>query len=1542
MRVSVIRPYNIKTLLLPEKVDGSYWIDGIDTNGTKKNLISIEADNGKWKLVSNSEVFYSVNGVMTPSAHLEPYKFYSIVNEIDKESFLLYTSPIIEKYNTYELGDNLDKGISIGSSKRCMISFNIIDEIACQIIRKNNKILIINNNSKNGIYVNGDKVTIQKELKIGDCIFISGLRLILSVLNDNKSYALLVNNQSISSIQVSILSTGEVHSLYDNFVEPEVESEFPLYEDNEYFYKKPRVFPKLDTLDIKVDAPPAKQESEDRPFLLTIGPMLTMSMTSFVSIFSTMNAITNGETTWKNARPQLIICGAMVASVILWPLLTKWYTKFDNMKKERKRQKKYRKYIEAKKFDIKTAIAQQTDSLKRSYLTAYEASQVILGKSPTLWQRRISDSDYLDVNLGSGDIPMKININYPEESFSLEEDNLKEMVQELGKEPKTLQGVPVPYSLKNHYITGLFGLNNLHNYMRRLLIQLLAFHSYDDLKIVILTDEERESEWNIFRNAPHIFSDDKSIRFFATNTDEYKEVSYYLNKVFESRIPTDSSKQEFNQVYLIITDSIKKVREFDIIKNILENKNYLGFSLVVIDSKMTNIPDQCTSFIDLSTITESSSVAEVRDNLNPSENKTFTIDLNTEIDYETCIKILANTPIDIKNETEGMLPNRVNFLEMYDVGKVEQLNSLVRWQKNNPILNLSVPVGVGKNGENITIDLHEKYHGPHGLIAGMTGSGKSEFIITYILSLALNYHPYEVQFILIDYKGGGLAGAFENNQTGLKLPHLVGTITNLDKNEINRSLASINSELKRRQTLFNKAREISGESTVDIYKYQKMFREGILEEPVSHLFIISDEFAELKNQQPEFMEELISTARIGRSLGVHLILATQKPSGVVDPQIWSNTRFRICLRVQDKTDSNEVIKKPDAAFLKNIGRFYFQVGYDEVFTIGQAAYAGGKYYPTEKVTKDLDTSIDFINNIGYITRKIDTKTKKEVKVASQGEELSNIVKYLADIAKSQNIKTKELWLPKMPEFISLDSLIQKYNFQKEQYILNVPIGEIDNPSNQEQLLLTMPITKHGNALIYGASGSGKENLITTLIYSSMVNYTPAEVNYYIIDLGSGTLKMFAKSPLVGDILTSSDEEKIINLFKMINKMIDDRKKQFIEFNGDYQTFIKNSSIKVPNIVIIINNFEAYGELYEGLTEELNNLSRECNKYGIHFILTVNTPNGVRYKLRQNFSLVYTLNQNNDEDFVTILGNTNRMVPDKLFGRGLIKTNGIFEFQTASAAPRDNISQFIKAKCDEFKQKYTSNANKVPVLPASVSYNDVKQFIHGPKMVIGLNKDDLGVCTYDYNHNFVNIITSNDLSSMSKFINPQINQIIATRVAKLMVIKADEFDIDSAYTSKFQYVTKNFDSAFEELYKYINTNYEKYVQNDYNRNIFSNMPKIYCMIIGIDSFRNKLKDENSSRFEEIFNKGKDLGIINFIIVDTVDSIRKYEYESWYKTCINPNFGIYVGNGIQDQYTLRISNKIPELREEVPYNFCFVIKRGRATCVKYLEVLPLKID
>ena len=303
---------------------------------------------------------------------------------------------------------------------------------------------------------------------------------------------------------------------------------------------------------------------------------------------------------------------------------------------------------------------------------------------------------------------------------------------------------------------------------------------------------------------------------------------------------------------------------------------------------------------------------------------------------------------------------------MYNVGKVEHLNPISRWERNNPVKSLAVPIGMGTDGKLFTLDLHEKYQGPHGLVAGMTGSGKSEFIITYILSLAVNFSPDEVAFVLIDYKGGGLADAFVDQKRGIHLPHVVATITNLDGAAIQRSLTSIQSELSRRQELFKRAKSETGEGTMDIYDYQRLYRNKQVSEPMPHLFIISDEFAELKKQQPEFMDALISAARIGRSLGIHLILATQKPGGVVNDQIWSNTKFRACLKVQDRSDSMEMLKRPEAAELKHTGRFYLQVGYNEYFALGQSAWCGAEYTPQEQAVQEKDNTVEFLDNAGQV------------------------------------------------------------------------------------------------------------------------------------------------------------------------------------------------------------------------------------------------------------------------------------------------------------------------------------------------------------------------------------------------------------------------------------------------------------------------------------------------------------------------------------------------------------------------------------------------
>ena len=543
--------------------------------------------------------------------------------------------------------------------------------------------------------------------------------------------------------------------------------------------------------------------------------------------------------------------------------------------------------------------------------------------------------------------------------------------------------------------------------------------------------------------------------------------------------------------------------------------------MAIIDDKLSHLPGKCVNFITL----DSSFCGILRTAVDDYYQQTFINEIDSNINMKKCVDVLSNIPIEFEQDLRN-LPTTLSFLELYGVGKLEQLNIRNRWKSNDPTKSLKAPLGVNDQSNTIYLDLHEKFHGPHGLIAGTTGSGKSEFIITFILSMCVNYSPNEVAFILIDYKGGGLAGAFENKKNNIRLPHLAGTITNLDKNELNRTLVSIQSELTRRQEKFNEARDSLGESTMDIYKYQKLFKEGNLKEPMPHLFIICDEFAELKAQQPDFMDNLISAARIGRSLGVHLILATQKPSGVVNDQIWSNTKFRVCLKVAEPGDSNEVIKCPDAAEIKNAGRFYLQVGQNEIFVLGQSGWCGAPYSPSDVIKKDYDRSLSFIDDGANVIKNISDDTGKK-KNSAEGDELSNILKYIALLAQKEGLKTENLWLDSIPGNLSLGALINKYNFNENE--VTAIIGEYDDPSNQYQNILTLPLNQESNTMVYGLSGSNREMFLRTLVYSTSALYSSQDVNFYIFDFGSETFRIFSKIPHVGDVVFASEADKVDKL-----------------------------------------------------------------------------------------------------------------------------------------------------------------------------------------------------------------------------------------------------------------------------------------------------------------------------------------------------------------------------------------------------------------------------
>ena len=348
MRVAIIKKKKIQTMILPSKFEGSYWISDTDSNGIKRNLISIEADNNRWKLISNKEVYIVKDNLNVPYEYLENNHFYTIKNDVEDTMLTIYCSKVLNEYLYYDISEALESGISIGGKEEDFIYINGLNDLFT-IKKENDKIYIFDHNSNLGIYVNNVRVNRVKEINFGDVLFIAGVRIILIAAQGHTKLTTYLCVENFSNIKVKLMPITKLLPENVQFTESEEEFEYPLYDEKEYFHKKPRFVSSVEPLELKVDAPPSKNEDENSPFLLTIGPMITMSMTSLVTGFTAVNGLMTGETTFKRALPSLIICVAMFSSIFIWPIFTKRYEKKVQKKNEAKRQEKYGKYIEEKK-----------------------------------------------------------------------------------------------------------------------------------------------------------------------------------------------------------------------------------------------------------------------------------------------------------------------------------------------------------------------------------------------------------------------------------------------------------------------------------------------------------------------------------------------------------------------------------------------------------------------------------------------------------------------------------------------------------------------------------------------------------------------------------------------------------------------------------------------------------------------------------------------------------------------------------------------------------------------------------------------------------------------------------------------------------------------------------------------------------------------------------------------------------------------------------------------------------------------------------------
>lgn len=1129
--------------------------------------------------------------------------------------------------------------LTIGTSENCNITIGgeYAKDDALVLTRKSDGFVVDIQNTTWGVYINGKKAKNKDIIKDRDFLSVSDY------------FFYFKNNKIWTQIRKDLV----VNAL--NFIDRPEQNSYPKFNRNT------RVQIIVNKDDIEVLDPPAKPEKPKANILQRLLPSMGVLIASGVMAFI-------------GSPTMLIFSGISGVMAIVTAVIGMKEGKKEFEQKTRDRFEKYNAYISNKRVEIEQARQEERTVLEEIYVSDEVARQNLTNFSYNLFDRSADDEDFLCVRLGTGNVAAKREINYKKQEKLEIEDDLQLMPAQLSDEYRTVQGAPVVCDLKAVNAVGVIGTIGCQLAMLKCMVLDIAARQYhSDVQLIFVADEANKDHVWRYRMLPHVYNEALHTRNIVCNAESKNLIFEYLYKELSQREQRKS--HDSNIVVFFLNECGFNSHP---ISKFVDKAKDLGVTFVFFGQERADIAQGCGALIE---------VLDMRQGVlvDTSDKNHSTKFIYNPIDDEAMDSIVSLlTPVYTEEiSLEGTLTKNISMFQLLNILAVDDLDLTKRWASTKVHKSMSAPIGVSKTGV-VSLDLHDKFHGPHGLVAGTTGSGKSEILQTYILSMATLFHPYEVGFVIIDFKGGGMVNQF------WELPHLMGAITNIDGREINRSLKSIKAELQKRQRLFAEA------NVNHIDKYIQKFKIGEVREPLPHLIIIVDEFAELKAEQPEFMKELISAARIGRSLGVHLILATQKPAGQVNEQIWSNSRFKLCLKVQTQEDSNEVLKSPLAAEIKEPGRAYLQVGNNEVFELFQSAYSGASERADDSNVKEF--AIYELPDTGKRVPVFAQRRQKSGENSST--QLDAIVRYVHDYCDKTHIsKLPDICLPALSEIISFPEKISKRNGES----IWADVGIYDDPDNQYQGTYAIDLTNQ-NVMLIGSAQSGKTNVLQTIIRSVAKNYTPEEVNIYIIDFASMVLKNFEGLNHVGGVVTASEDEKLKNLFKLLRSEMEARKEKMLSVGvSSFAAYKEAGKTDIPQIILMIDNLTALKELYFQDDDELLSLCREGLSVGISVVIANAQTAGIGYKYLSNFSCRIAMFCNDSGEYGSLFDHCRERIED-IHGRSIVEIDKIhLECQMYLAFEGEKEIQRV-AEIRTFISRVNENnrgacARVIPLIPA---------------------------------------------------------------------------------------------------------------------------------------------------------------------------------------------------------------------------------------------------
>lgn len=997
---------------------------------------------------------------------------------------------------------------------------------------------------------------------------------------------------------------------------------------------------------------------------------------------------------------------------------------------ERRLADRQRKRLERDEFEEALATLQKRAQYLRQEEIATRNAEVpsqevllatLYGQSAQLWSRRPDKENFLEIHLGAAFRPSRNSICLPTRSESRSAD--WERLIAIRDEFATVGPVPLTVKLRDCHSFGVGGSKQLRqDIARALVLQLVTLHSPSEVIVCALASQDTCPEWEWLKWLPHTASIHSPLPGPHLAADAHSAQSLvesiegllvhresHKNSAHEIRLPT---------VVLLVEDDapIERGR----LVAIAENGAPLGVHVVWFADSQEQLPSACRAFLSVKAFpgpnvfgdTQSDSLIQVDSLWVTHENVRS---------GALCLSALTDSGAPLIDQSD--LPRSVSFLSLVGSEIADDAQAIIgRWHESGSIIRgfakplhrrndatLKAIVGQGTQYE-YSLDLRTQ--GPHALVGGTTGSGKSEFLQAWVLSMAASHSPDRVTFLFVDYKGGA---AFADC---VELPHSVGLVTDLSPHLVRRALTSLRAELRYREHLLNRKK------AKDLLALE---RTGDPETPPA-LVIVVDEFAALAKEFPEFVDGVVDIAQRGRSLGLHLILATQRPAGVIKDNLRANTNLRIALRMADQVDSADVLGDGLAADFDPLlpGRAAVRTGPGKI-SLFQAAYAGGR-----SSTKPTPPTIELETLTFGPGEKWDIPTDAptdELNVTEDGP--TDIARCVATIRAAATLATipppRKPWLPELPSTVDLLSLT--YNRGQ------VPLGIVDSPEDQSQYVVSYCPDHDGNLAVFGASGAGKSTLLRSVALAAALGNSPEPVCVYALDFGAGALTMLEDLPHVASVIKGTDAERIMRLTKLLVEEIESRTRIFSEFRAesleDYRTLSNNPH--TPRIFVIIDGLAAFRDAYEGEAnlvstyESITRVMAEGRPLGIHVVVSIERPGALSSTLSAFFSLRLILRQADENAYLSLGVDKSILTKDSPPGRAVISSDQ-HEIQLGVIGglgkPNDQ-AEYAKQVAEQLRHAGIQDVAPIERLEEVIPLSSILSDYSNDLPLLGIAEDTLG-------------------------------------------------------------------------------------------------------------------------------------------------------------------------------------------------------------------------